>query len=102
MTARHPAEQSLRIAAPPNRRWRHRDGCDDLSGVPHWIFIRSRSWGRFGCPMRLAGGERHAHVRDVTVELLARRQWLQAVGLTHVAMESTGVHGKPIYYLLED
>lgn len=38
----------------------------------------------------------------MTVDLLALRDWLQTWGVTHVAMESTGVYGKPIYYLLED
>lgn len=38
----------------------------------------------------------------MTVDLLALREWLQACGVTHVAMESTGVYWKPIYYLLED
>jgi transposase len=30
------------------------------------------------------------------------REWLQAQGITHVAMESTGVYWRPLYYLLED
>jgi transposase len=38
----------------------------------------------------------------MTVDLLALREWLQTCGVTHVAMESTGVYWKPIYYLLED
>src|SRR5688500_4474058 len=38
----------------------------------------------------------------MTVDLLALREWLQAFGVTHVAMESTGVYWKPIYYLLEE
>src|SRR5437867_5511301 len=38
----------------------------------------------------------------MTADLLALREWLQAFGVTHVAMESTGVYWKPIYYLLED
>lgn len=38
----------------------------------------------------------------MTVDLLALRDWLQTCGVTHVAMESTGVYWKPIYYLLED
>ena len=38
----------------------------------------------------------------MTVDLLALRDWLQAYGVTHVAMESTGVYWKPRYYLLED
>jgi transposase len=38
----------------------------------------------------------------MTTDLLALREWLQAYGVTHVAMESTGVYWKPIYYLLEE
>lgn len=38
----------------------------------------------------------------MTVDLLALRDWLQAFGVTHVAMESTGVYWKPLYYVLED
>src|SRR5207249_3739880 len=37
-----------------------------------------------------------------TADLLALRDWLDAHGVTHVAMESTGVYWKPVYYLLED
>jgi len=35
-------------------------------------------------------------------ELLALRDWLSAHGVTHVAMESTGVYWKPVYYVLEE
>jgi transposase len=38
----------------------------------------------------------------MTVDLLALRDWLQAYGVTHVALESTGVYWKPIYYVLEE
>lgn len=38
----------------------------------------------------------------MTPDLLALRDWLQAHGVTHVAMESTGVYWRPIYYVLED
>jgi transposase len=38
----------------------------------------------------------------MTADLLALRDWLQAYGVTHVALESTGVYWKPIYYVLED
>jgi hypothetical protein len=38
----------------------------------------------------------------VTSELLALRDWLQGLGVTHVAMEATGVYWKPVWYLLED
>ncbi len=35
-------------------------------------------------------------------DLLALRDWLEAHGVTHVAMESTGVYWKPVYYVLEE
>ena len=38
----------------------------------------------------------------MTPDLLALREWLQAHGVTHVALESTGVYWKPVYYVLED
>src|SRR5439155_3871465 len=38
----------------------------------------------------------------MTPDLLALRDWLQAHGVTHVALESTGVYWKPVYYVLED
>ena len=37
----------------------------------------------------------------MTSDLLVLRDWLEAHGVTHVAMESTGVYWKPIYNLLE-
>lgn len=39
--------------------------------------------------------------RTMTAELLLLADWLQAAGCTHVAMESTGVYGRPVYNLLE-
>jgi transposase len=50
-------------------------------------------------------GTREQHVRTfgtTATELLALRDWLEAHGVTHVAMESTGVYWKPIYYVLEE
>ena len=50
-------------------------------------------------------GAREQHVRTfgtTTAELLALREWLGGYGVTHVAMESTGVYWKPIFYMLED
>jgi transposase len=38
----------------------------------------------------------------MTRNLLDMVNWLQAKGVTHVAMESTGVYWKPIYNLLEE
>jgi transposase len=38
----------------------------------------------------------------MTADLLALRDWLRGLGVTHVAMEATGVYRKPVWYLLED
>lgn len=38
----------------------------------------------------------------MTPDLMALREWLQAHGVTQVALESTGVYWKPVYYVLED
>ena len=37
-----------------------------------------------------------------TPDLLALRDWLESLGVAQVAMESTGVYWKPVYYLLEE
>jgi transposase len=50
-------------------------------------------------------GKRQQEVRTfgtTTAELLALRDWLEAYGVTHVAMESTGVYWKPVFYVLEE
>src|SRR5438128_454210 len=38
----------------------------------------------------------------MAADLLALRDWLKPLGITHVAMEATGVYWKPVYYALED
>jgi transposase len=38
----------------------------------------------------------------MTDELLALADWLETCGVTHVAMESTGVYWKPLWNLMED
>lgn len=40
--------------------------------------------------------------RTVTRELLEMREWFLAKGVTHVALESTGIYWQPVYALLED
>jgi transposase len=50
-------------------------------------------------------GQREQHVRTfgtTAAELLALRDWLEAHGVTDVAMETTGVYWKPVFYVLED
>ena len=50
-------------------------------------------------------GKRQQHIRTfgtTAAELLTLRDWLQEHAVTHVAMESTGVYWKPVFYVLED
>jgi transposase len=51
-----------------------------------------------------SGGREDLRARFSTMaaDLLALRDWLKALGVTHVAMESSGVYWKPVYYVLED
>jgi transposase len=39
--------------------------------------------------------------RTTAADLVVLRDWLAAHGVTHVAMESTGVYWKPVFYALE-
>lgn len=51
------------------------------------------------------GGKRQQATRTfgtMTVDLLALRDWLCALGVTLAAMESTGVYWKAVFYALED
>ena len=52
-----------------------------------------------------ARGERVQQVHTfgtTAAELLALRDWLEAHHVTHVALESTGVYWKPVFYVLEE
>src|SRR6202011_2083484 len=57
------------------------------------------------CVRRLSAGGRVEHeVRHwgtTTRELVEMAEWLSSSGVTHVAMESTGVYWKPIFNILE-
>ncbi len=49
-------------------------------------------------------GRVRKHVRTfgtMTADLLALSDWLDSLGVTQIAMESTGVYWKPIFNLLE-
>jgi transposase len=57
--------------------------------------------------VRLPGpaGSRRQEVQTfgtTAAALLTLRDWLSAHSVTHVAMESTGVYWKPVYYVLEE
>jgi transposase len=52
-----------------------------------------------------AGGRREPHLAEfaTTVHgLLALADWLKAFGVTHVAMEATGVYWQPVWHILEE
>ena len=51
------------------------------------------------------GGKRQQGVRTygtMTTDLLALRDWLVALGIILVGMESTGVYWRCVFYVLED
>jgi transposase len=52
-----------------------------------------------------AAGGRHQQVREFrtfTHDLKRLRMWLEEEGVTHVAMEATGVYWRPVWHILED
>ena len=57
--------------------------------------------------VRIGGGpgqraQQHVQTfRTTAGDLVVLRDWLAAHAVTHVAMESTGVYWKPVYYALE-
>ena len=56
------------------------------------------------CIMIREGGQVQKEIRmfrTMTSDLIVLHDWLQAHGVTHVAMESTGVYWKPVFNLLE-
>jgi transposase len=51
---------------------------------------------------RRGPAEQHVQTfRTTAADLVVLRDWLAAHGVTHVAMESTGVYWKPVFYALE-
>jgi transposase len=59
----------------------------------------------FACVRRAHGATVEREVRTfgtTTRELLRLLSWLEECGVTHVAMESTGVYWKPVWHVLEE
>jgi transposase len=74
--------------------------------IPRCAGLDVHKAGVVAC-VRLPGpdGTRVTHLHTfgtTTADVLALRDWLEAWQVTDVAMESTGVYWKPVYYLLED
>ena len=40
--------------------------------------------------------------KTMTADLLALSDWLSSLGVTHIALESTGVFWRPVFNILED
>ncbi|MCX5907185.1 MAG: transposase [Deltaproteobacteria bacterium] len=56
------------------------------------------------CALIQAGGKVRKEVRTFrlsTTDLLLLHDWLAEIGVTHVAMEGTAIHWKPVYHFLE-
>ena len=56
------------------------------------------------CAVWRGSGKRRQDTRSfgtTSGELLALGDWLAAHGITHIALESTGVYWKPVYNMLE-
>jgi len=98
------AEQTETHAAPPHGEHHRRKGlmeallarCCGLDVHKASVAACVRGPGPDGAPEQLV-----RTFGTTTPELLALHDWLQAHGVTHVAMESTGVYWKPVYSVLE-
>jgi len=91
----------LRAAATPVQG-RRRYGTRDRAV---WWAGRAQEDGGRVCPRSGPNGARTQHVQTFGTtagELLALRDWLEAHGVAHVAMESTSVYWKPVFYVLEE
>ncbi|MEW6618239.1 MAG: IS110 family transposase [bacterium] len=59
--------------------------------------------GKFNCMFDGIGIAKEVRsYRTFTNDLLKLREWLKSKGVTHVAMESTGVYWKPVFNILEE
>jgi transposase len=57
------------------------------------------------CARRVSDGKVEREVvtfKTTTSDLLALSEWLASLGITHVAMEATGVYWKPVWNILDD
>jgi len=75
--------------------------------IPNPLFVRSSKEQVTACVRTPAAGgdRREQHVAEfkTTVQgLLGLRDWLAALGVTHVVMEASGVYWKPPWAILED
>ena len=57
------------------------------------------------CVRRMAAGKVTTLVKTfqtMTADLISLSEWLSGEGVTHIAMEATGVYWKPVWHVLSD
>jgi transposase len=72
---------------------------------PHCAGVDVHKNSVVACARHMSGGKVSTEVRTfktTTEELTALSSWLTNQGITHIAMEATGVYWKPVWHILSD
>src|ERR1700692_2871579 len=72
---------------------------------PHCAGLDIHKDSVVACVRHMADGKITTQVKTfetTTQELMALSDWLSAEGITHIAMEATGVYWKPVWHILSD
>jgi transposase len=72
---------------------------------PHCAGLDVHKQTVVACARHMVNGTVNREVRTfktTTGDLLALSEWLASQGITHVAMEATGVYWKPVWHILSD
>src|ERR1700675_1715357 len=72
---------------------------------PHCAGLDIHKDSVVGCVRHMVDGKVMSQVKTfktTTQELMALSDWLSAEGVTHIAMEATGVYWKPVWHILSD
>jgi transposase len=72
---------------------------------PHCAGLDVHKNSVVACARHMSGGKISTKVRTfktTTEELMALLAWLTDQGVTHIAMEATGVYWKPVWHILSD
>ncbi len=96
-----PTPRTRRCRWRPGKNRNPKSSTSSSSDVPASTSDRPRWWCAPASLMAKGSGSRNATFGTTTPDLLALSDWLDKLGVTHVAMESTG-YWKPIFYILEN
>src|SRR6202051_3147014 len=72
---------------------------------PHCAGLDSNKDSVVACVRHSVDGKVRSQVKTfktTTQELMALSDWLSAEGVTHIAMEATGVYWKPVWHIISD